>query len=56
MAKTWREHTGPYLRKALKDASRTWKPKSKRANMTKVKKWRSQREKINRDIKRELNK
>jgi len=54
--KTWREHAAPYLRNALKSASKTWKPKSKRANMSKVQKLRVQREKINREIKKELEK
>lgn len=56
MAKDWKAHSAPYLRKAMKDASRSWKPKSKRANMGKVKKLRGQRTKINKEIKRELNK
>lgn len=52
----WRKHAAPYLKKALQQASKSWKPKAKRANMTKVKRLRTQREKINREIKRELNK
>lgn len=56
MAKEWRAHAAPYLSKALKAASRSWKPKSKRTNMSKVKKLRSQRDKINKDIKKELSK
>jgi len=54
--KTWKEHSAPYLRKALKQASQTWKPKSQRADMAKVKKLRDERLKINRQIKAELEK
>lgn len=54
--KTWKQHAAPYLKQALKTASRTWKPKSQRTNMTKVKQLRAQRLKINADIKRELDK
>ncbi len=54
--KTWREHAAPFLRKALKEASRTWKPKSQRTNTGKVTKLREQRRKINVQIKKELEK
>ena len=54
--KTWKQHASPYLSNALKQASRTWKPKNQRANMAKVTKLRSQRLKINREIKKELDK
>lgn len=54
--KTWKEHAKPYLSRALKQASRTWKPKSQRTNMATVKRLRAQREKINEKIKKELNK
>lgn len=54
--KTWKQHAGVYLTKALKNASKTWKPKSQRSNMAKVKKLRDQRERINADIRKELNK
>lgn len=54
--KTWKQHAGPHLKKALAQASRTWKPKSERTNLAKVKKLRDQRDKINADIKKELNK
>lgn len=54
--KTWREHAAPHLRKALKLASKTWKPKNQRANMRKVVTLRSQRATINASIKRELEK
>ena len=54
--KTWRDHAAPYLSKALKQASRTWKPKNQRTNLGKVQKLRNQREKINEAIKKELNK
>lgn len=54
--KTWKEHAAPYLRNALKTASKTWKPKSQRTNLKKVKTLRSQRSKINEQIKRELEK
>lgn len=54
--KTWKQHASPYLSNALKQASRTWKPKNQRANMSKVTKLRNQRLKINREIKKELDK
>lgn len=54
--KTWKEHASPYLSRALKTASTTWKPKSQRANMGKVRKLRVQRTKINMEIKKELDK
>ena len=54
--KTWKDHASPFLRNALKQASRTWKPKSQRTNMAKVTKLRGQRAKINREIKKELDK
>ena len=54
--KTWKQHASPYLKKALKTASRTWKPKSQRKNMKKVLSLRKQRVKINAAIKKELEK
>lgn len=54
--KTWREHAAPYLRKALKDAARTWKPKNQRTNMKKVEQLRNQRLRINEQIKKEIQK
>lgn len=54
--KTWREHAAPYLSKALKQASRTWKPKKDRKNMVKVSKLRKDRARINALIKREIEK
>lgn len=54
--KTWRDHAAPYLRKALKQASSTWKPKNQRTNKVKVTKLRDQRAKINEQIKKELEK
>lgn len=54
--KTWKQHAGPFLSKALKNAARTWKPKSQRTNMKKVQSLRDQRLRINRDIKKELEK
>ena len=54
--KTWKQHAGPYLSKALKTASTTWKPKNQRTNMSKVTKLRTQRLKLNREIKKELDK
>ncbi len=54
--KTWKEHAGVHLKRALITASRTWKPKSKRTNMSKVKKLRDQRKRINSEIKKELDK
>lgn len=54
--KTWKQHAGPYLSKALKTASSTWKPKNQRANKKKVSSLRAQRLKINAAIKKELDK
>jgi len=54
--KTWREHAAPYLSKALKQASTTWKPKSQRTNKKKITGLSAQREKINIEIKKELEK
>jgi hypothetical protein len=54
--KTWKQHASPYLSKALKTASSSWKPKSERTNMSKVVKLRNDRLKINREIKKELDK
>ena len=54
--KTWKDHAAPYLRNALKSASKSWKPKSKRTNLQKVKVLRNQRLKINAAIKKELDK
>ena len=54
--KTWKEHSAPYMRSGLKQASKTWKPKSQRTNKVKVKKLRDQRLKINLEIKKELDK
>lgn len=54
--KTWREHAAPYLRKALKEAARTWKPKNQRTNKKKVEQLRNQRLKINEQIKKEIQK
>lgn len=55
-AKTWREHAAPYLSKALKQASKTWKPKSKRTDQKKIKRLQAERDKINKTIKKERNK
>jgi len=54
--KTWKQHAAPYLSRALKQASKTWKPKSQRMDKAKVARLRKQREKINADIKREVEK
>ncbi len=54
--KSWREHAAPFLKSALKKASQTWKPKSQRTNMSKVTKLRAQRDKVNKEIKKELDK
>lgn len=54
--KTWKQHAGIHLKKALKRAASTWKPKNQRTNMAKVKKLRSQRERVNAEIKKELDK
>jgi hypothetical protein len=54
--KTWKQHAAPYLSRALKQASKTWKPKSQRTNMAKVVALRKQRDKINTAIKQKLGK
>ena len=54
--KTWKQHAGPYLKSALKTASRTWKPKSQRASKVKLRSLRGQRDKLNVAIKKELEK
>ena len=54
--KTWREHAAPYLSRALKQASTSWKPKSQRTNKKKIAGLRLKREKLNREIKKELEK
>jgi hypothetical protein len=51
--KTWREHCRPFLKKALDAASRSWKPKKKRASEVKrLAKLRAQRAKVNEQIKK----
>lgn len=54
--KTWREHAAPFLSRALKQASASWIPKSKRTNKKKVEQLRKQRAKVNDQIKKELGK
>lgn len=54
--KTWREHAAPFLSRALKQASSSWRPKSQRTNMKKVTALRKQRLTINRKIKIEVEK
>ena len=54
--KTWKQHAAPYLRRALQQASKTWKPKSQRTDMKKVARLREQRAKINSEIRAELEK
>ena len=54
--KTWRQHAAPYLSKALRQASSSWKPKSQRTNKKKVQALRGKRDKINAEIKKELEK
>lgn len=54
--KTWREHSAPYLAKALKAASKSWKPKHMRTNTAKLAKLRAQRDRINNEIKKEKGK
>jgi len=54
--KTWQQHAGPFLKKALQQASRTWKPKSKRPNVRKIQTLRDRRASINAEIKKELDK
>lgn len=55
-AKTWKEHAAPFLSKALKQASRSWKPKNKRVDQKKVKRLQKQRDKLNAQIKKEKGK
>lgn len=54
--KSWREHAAPYLKAALKQASKTWKPKNQRTNKAKLTKLRKMRDKLNSDIKKEVEK
>jgi len=54
--KSWRQHAAPFLSKALKQASKTWKPKNKRTNKRKVEQLRKQRLKLNEAIKKEIQK
>lgn len=54
--KTWREHAAPALSKALKQASKSWKPQNQRANKAKLVKLRRDKEKIARKIKIEVEK
>lgn len=54
--KTWREHAAPYLSRALKQASTSWKPKSQRTNKKKIASLRAKRVKLNFEIKKELEK
>jgi len=54
--KTWKQHAGPYLSKALRAAAATWKPKAERTDMKKVTAMRAARARLNEQIKRELNK
>lgn len=51
--KSWREHAGPYLSRALKQASKTWKPKKDRTDYKKVKALQKQRDRLNALIKKE---
>lgn len=53
---SWRQHAAPYLRAALKKASKTWKPKSKRPNERKIKALQQRRASINEQIKKERSK
>jgi len=54
--KTWRDHAAPYLSKALKQASKTWKPKADRTNIKKLQQLRATRDRINKQIKIEVEK
>jgi len=54
--KTWKQHAGPYLSKALKTAAATWRPKNQRANKTKLGQLRRQRDVINNKIRVEVEK
>lgn len=54
--KTWKEHAAPHLRRALKQASKTWRPKSQRMDKQKVARLQKQRAEINRQIKAEKEK
>lgn len=51
--KTWKEHSSPFLKAALKKASTSWKPAKKRASEAKkVKELQAKREAINAEIKK----
>jgi hypothetical protein len=54
--KTWRQHAGPFLSTALKQASKSWRPSNQRTNKKKVLQLRKQRERINLQIKKEVEK
>lgn len=54
--KTWKQHAAPHLQRALRTASKTWKPKSQRMNKAKVAQLQRQRAEINRKIKAEREK
>lgn len=54
--KTWKQHAAPYLQRALRTASKTWKPKSQRTNKQRVAHLQKQRAEINRKIKAEKEK
>lgn len=51
--KTWREHSRGYLKKALEQASRTWKPKKKRESQSrKLSALRKRRDDLNGQIRK----
>lgn len=54
--KTWKQHAGPYLSKALNQAARTWKPKNQRTDKPKLKRLRAARAKLNDQIRAEVEK
>lgn len=54
--KTWKQHAAPYLRRALKTASRTWKPRGGKTNRARLNQLRKRREEINEKIRKELGK
>lgn len=54
--KTWNQHAAPYLRLALIAAAKTFKHVKCKTNKAKLKKMRDKRDKLNGEIKKEVNK
>ena len=49
--KTWRQHVAPYLKRALAQASKAWKPKGKaKSNVKKLAAIRKRRDIANKQI------